>query len=192
MTARKPVKKATTPPIEIVRKDGSVTHSHGAKRGYSRPPFEPGHTVSLVHGAFSPAARAAEVEKLEPVFVEWIEQVAPWAAAPEFGPARANYLRHLAVVELLFADVMDTARRLGTAKVPTRRFETLLSALRGELSALGQLGLTPPTRAELAQTVASVEHTLSDLAAQGGAALDRRNASVVDVTEADPQDQEDE
>jgi len=42
-----------------------------------------------------------------------------------------------------------------------------LSALRGELVALGQLGLTPPTRAQLAQTVASTEGALDDLFAQG-------------------------
>ena len=57
----------------------------------------------------------------------------------------------------------------GQRRCRTRRFETLLSALRGELVALGQLGLTPPTKAQLAQTVVSTEANLSDLIAEGAA-----------------------
>ncbi len=118
-------------------------------RGYTNthPPFEPGNAIALKHGAHSPRVVAAKVDELEPAVARWISDRAPWASAPEFELARQNYVRHLAVVSLLYDDVTETAARQGPAKVPTRRFETLLTALRGELAALGQLGLTPPTKA---------------------------------------------
>jgi hypothetical protein len=131
------------------------------------PDFAEGNMAAVKSGAFSPRLVNAKAADLEPEFSEWLVDRAPWAAADEFELTRTNYLRTRAVVELLYADIIETAARLGTAKVPTRRFETLLSALRGELVALGQLGLTPPTKAQLAQTVVSTEHTLGDLMAQG-------------------------
>jgi len=91
------------------------------------PDFEPGNLAAVKSGAFSPRLVDAKAAELEPGFNEWIDRVAPWAAAGEFELTRRNYLKTRAVVEMLYADVTETAARLGTAKVPTRRFETLLS-----------------------------------------------------------------
>jgi hypothetical protein len=138
-------------------------------RGYSWPPFEAGNTAGLVHGAHSARTIAAKAAELEPAFRVWLAEHAKWASAPEFGPVRVNYLRSAAVVELLETDIVATVTEHGTAKVPTRRFETLLSALRNERDALTAMGLTPPTRAQMAATVASTEATLADLRADGEA-----------------------
>jgi hypothetical protein len=155
------------------------------------PDFQPENTAAVKSGAFSPRLVNANAADLEPEFSEWLVDHAPWAAADEFELTRTNYLRTRAVVELLYADITETAARLGTAKVPTRRFETLLSALRGELVALGQLGLTPPTKAQLAQTVVSTEHTLGGLMAEGRtirkAAEARHAAIAAQLNAAEPE-----
>jgi hypothetical protein len=129
--------------------------------------FEPGNTAALVHGAHSERVVAAKCEELSPGFDEWISVRAPWATAAEFGPMRLNYLRSLAIVELLSADILATAAAEGSASIPTRRFETMLSALRNEREALEQLGLTPPTKVNMARTVAGPTGSLADIAADG-------------------------
>jgi len=78
-----------------------------------------------------------------------------------------NYLRSLAVVELLTESVVQTTATVSAASVPLRRIETLLASLRGEREALGQLGLTVRTKATMALTVASTEATLLDLESAG-------------------------
>ena len=138
-------------------------------RGYSWPTATPGNAIALKHGAYSERAIAAKCEQLEPGFESWAEENAPWVAAPEFAPQRLNLLRSQAIAHLLFDDIMATTATHGASKVPTRRLETALSALRGEREALALMGLTVRTKAELKQTVASTEHTLSDLMAQGRA-----------------------
>jgi hypothetical protein len=57
----------------------------------------------------------------------------------------------------------------------TRDLEVFLSALRNQREALGELGLTVRTKAELGQTVASTEKTLVDLTAEGRAIRQARN-----------------
>jgi hypothetical protein len=104
---------------------------------------------------------------------------APWAAADEFAPQRLNYLRSLAVVELLTESVMQTAATKGAASIPLRRIETLLASLRGERDALAQLGLTAKTKAQMALTVASTEATLADLAAAGQSTSGFREQEIV-------------
>jgi hypothetical protein len=151
--------------------------------------FEPGNDVALKHGAHSPRSVAAKAAELEPAFQTWLAEHAPWTAAPEFGPVRVNYLRSAAVVELLEADIVATVTEHGTAKVPTRRFETLLSALRNERDALTAMGLTPPTRAQMAATVAATGATLSDLAARGAEINRRRDVELSLVEGADEEDQ---
>ena len=104
------------------------------------PDFQPGNTAALVHGAYSERAIAAKCDELSPGFAEWVAKRAAWAARPEFGPARINLLRASALVEMLYDDVIDTATARGSAAVPTRRVDTLLTALRGPArDALAQL-----------------------------------------------------
>ncbi len=113
-----------------------------------------------------------------------------WAASDEFEPLRVLYLRSLAVVELLADDVLTTVAANGVSSVPTRRFETLLSALRNERDTLSELGLTPTTRAAMAQTVASTEATLHDLAARGRQINERRDAELALIESHDSPDED--
>jgi hypothetical protein len=139
-------------------------------------PFEPGNDVARKHGAFSPRTVAAKCDELAPGFDAFLAERAPWAAGDEFAPMRLNYLRSLAVVELLTASVVETAAAKGAGSVPLRRFETLLASLRGEREALAQLGLTARTKAAMALDVASTEHTLQDLMAEGRRIIEAREA----------------
>jgi hypothetical protein len=146
--------------VPATRKDGTPTLT---ARGYSWKQFEPENTAAVKSGAFSPRLVDAKAAELEPAFREWLVDHAPWAAADEFELTRTNYLRTRAVVEMLFATI--------SASSPTRRFATLLTALRSELVALDKLGLTPPAKAQLAQTVVSTEGALGDLVRAGEQAM---------------------
>jgi hypothetical protein len=53
------------------------------RRGYSWPPFEAGHELSMRHGANSQRRLGPVAARLEAEVVE----VAPWCAQPAFGPA---------------------------------------------------------------------------------------------------------
>jgi hypothetical protein len=159
-----------------------VGHGRPA-RGYKWADATPGNTIALKHGAYSERTIAAKCETLEPGFIEWLSDNAPWAAAAEFAPQRLNLLRSQAITHLLFDDILVTAADNGAAKVPTRRLETALSALRGEREALALLGLTVKTKAELKQTVASTEGALQNLAATGRAIRLRRDAELAGTDE---------
>ncbi len=84
-------------PVILVRKDGSTAQSHGAARGYSWPPFPPGHTLSLVHGAESERAIAARADLVHAELLE----VAPYLDEPKFIPAVRRYLAAAAREALL-------------------------------------------------------------------------------------------
>lgn len=135
------------------------------------PDFEPNNDVARKHGGFSPKAIEAKGDELAPGFGAYLAEHTPYTAGDEFAPMRLNYLRSLAVVELLTASVVETAAAKGAASVPLRRFETLLASLRGEREALAQLGLTARTKAAMALDVASTEHTLAALQEEGRAIL---------------------
>jgi len=145
-------------------------------RGYSWAPFEPGHTLSLRHGARSPRTVQAKVDELEPTFAAWLDEHAPWAAAPVFELSRINTLRNRAIVDLLVTSIFETAEAKGADAVPLKRFEMCLSALRSEREALRDLGLTPQTSAQLASTVTDTEASLARLTATGAAIMERRPA----------------
>ena len=175
-------------PPEVVRKDGS---SGLAAWGYSWEPFRVGNTAAVRHGAYSDRIVGEKIAKLAPEFRDWLAGNAPWAAAEPFAPLVLNYLRSSAVLELLLEAVVEGAQKGGPASVPTRRFETLLAALRGQREALRDMGLTPGTKAELAHTVAGTEATLADLAAEGREILARRQAgqAAQEVLDAEPDDE---
>lgn len=62
--------------------------SQGPKRGYSWPPFEPGHTASVKSGAGSERLLTPVVEELRAA----VGEAAPWVLAPAFGPALESWL----------------------------------------------------------------------------------------------------
>jgi hypothetical protein len=137
------------------------------------PDFEPGNVVALKDGLHSPPVRAAMAAELEPEFNEWLSAVAPYATGPAFELMRQNGIWSTAIVELCGRKLVKALD--GGPEMTTRDLEVFLSALRNQREALGELGLTVRTKAELGQTVASTEKTLVDLTAEGRAIRQARN-----------------
>jgi hypothetical protein len=141
-------------------------------RGYSWPQFEPGHTISLAHGANSErtlAPLAAEIERRR------IEE-APWLASPLYLPAVRSLARCEAELELRWAWVDehglvddDGNDRPGTVRLD--RAEARAAKLRE------QLGLTPMATVRMLAGLSAVDGpaALDGLEAlrQAGAAVRR-------------------
>jgi hypothetical protein len=149
-------------------------------RGYSWPPFEPGHTLSLVHGANSKRAieaRAAEVRS-------HIFEAAPWLAdQPAYLPAIARYLRAEARELLIHEHILKVADEKGTGAVPQRLWEQATAAANAAMKAGALLGLDPQSLARLRAVTGHVEitqATLADLKAQGQATTGYR-ANAIDA-----------
>lgn len=148
----------------------------GDYTGQRHPPFEPGHTLSLKHGARSPrviAARAVEVH-------EDLIAHAPWLAEDHFLPAVARYLDAAATESLLMDHVRAVSEAQGVGKVPSRTWEQLTAARRLAAKLGADLGLDPIGHARLRAVAAQAEgaiQSLADLAAQGAAIRAARQAS---------------
>jgi hypothetical protein len=156
----------------------------GDKRGYSWPPFEKGHTLSIVHGADSERTLEARAAELRPKLFElcpWLEQVDVIAVA-RFLRVEARSL----ILEAYMAGLIDQG---GPGTVPIRMWEqaNATDRLAGDLGS--KLGLDSAGRAQLRQTVASTEATLADLRADGAATAGFRRLGELlddaDTTEAD-------
>jgi hypothetical protein len=154
-------------------------------RGYSWPPFQPGHTLSLRHGARSPRTyQPLARELVAGVLVErpWLagypEALAAWSEAE----ARCDLLRRwLADRELL--DDAGVSEQVTGALHWLTRLETVADRLRQ------RLGLDARSDVELLKGQAEVARTQVDLAAVAAAgreALGR--AEVVAVERGDDDD----
>lgn len=149
--------------------------------GVERPPFEPGHRLSTIHGAYSPRAieeRAAQVHGA-------LYEVAPWLSEDHYAPSVARYLQATAREALAHEALMAMAPG---ARGFTRLLETATAASRLAWFMGDALGLTPAGHARLKMLVAGGEHaerSLADLASEGRrvrlAAVD---ASAVDEDQA--------
>lgn len=128
-----------------------------------RKPFEPGHTLSLIHGANSDRTIAARAELVRPRLYD----VCPWLHDTMDIVAVDRFLRAESRALILHEYIIEVVDEKGAGKVPSRLWEQATAA--DNLAAkLGHtLGLDPTGRAKLQQTVASTESTLVDLAAQG-------------------------
>ncbi len=155
-------------------------------RGYSWPPFEPGHTYSLVHGAESPRvieAKAAEVR-------EQIRTIAPWLDEPAYLPAVSRWLRAEARALLLHDHIDAVSSSKGTGAVPSRTWEQATASDRLAARLGTDLGLDPIGRARIVATATSAEvgqATLADLAEQGRQTSGYRR-HVLDATTDDQND----
>ena len=135
-------------------------------RGYSWPPFEPGHTLSLVHGGYSETAieaRAAEVR------VQLFD-LAPWLQQDAFVPAVARFLRAEARERLIHEHIVKVSAERGAGAVPQRLWESATACANASMKASALLGLDPQSYARLRATTgtaAATEAGLADLAAQG-------------------------
>lgn len=135
-------------------------------RGYSWPPFEPGHTHSLVHGASSERmieARAAEVR------VQLFE-LAPWLQQDAFVPAVARYLRAEARELLIHEHIAKVAAEKGAGAVPQRLWEAATACANASMRTSALLGLDPTSYAHLRATTgnaAAAEMSLASLIEEG-------------------------
>lgn len=147
--------------------------------GQMRPPFAPGNTLSLVHGAESErtiAARAAEVR-------DRLLEVAPELAEPRFLPAVDLYLKAVARADLLDAYVTKVSAEEGPHKVPQRVWEAATAAARlaGQLG--DKLALSPEGYGRVKLLLHAAEapeerrQRLADLAATGRALRESREAT---------------
>lgn len=113
-------------------------------RGYSWPPFEPGHTKSVKHGAASPRLVSPIAERLAADLVE----SAPWAGGRQFAETVRAWAWAQAQCVLLH-EYLDVHGVLDDRGVPRpavgllERVETRAASLRGEL------GLSPLALARL-------------------------------------------
>jgi hypothetical protein len=150
---------------------------HKGARGYSWPPFEAGHTLSIVHGADSPRTVAARAELVRPRLFE----VCPWLHETMDVIAVDRFLRAEARALILHEHIAAVTDEKGAGKVPVRLWEQVTAADRLAAQLGNVLGLDPTGRARLQQTVASTEATLADLAAQGAQTRGRRPGAGQDV-----------
>lgn len=148
----------------------------GDARGYSWKAFEPGHTISVQHGAYSPKVVdpvAAEIERearARPSWPAYLDggdydfEIGAWANAEAVCTILRNYLAKLGATEYWLTEREDTdvdedqvtdthrRRRSGTKRIQSalemlRRWEATAANSRKEL------GLTPLARARLGRDV---------------------------------------
>lgn len=134
--------------------DNSQSDAVHPVRGYSWPPFQPGHELSTRHGAYSPR-RIGERAAL--ISAEVLE-LAPHLAEPEFALALTEYAMARARVELTSVAIEDHLATAPIAKLSPRLIEAATAASREAGSQRASLGLDPRSLAELRQI-----STLADL-----------------------------
>jgi hypothetical protein len=171
--------KSKPEPLKLLRKDGSVSESYGPATGKVRPPFEPGNTAALVHGASSERTIAAKVQELRVALFE----VAPDLDKPRFQETVERYLRAVAREKLLHAYLIEK----GPEHVGQRLWEGATSSANVAQKMADALGLTPAGYHRLKALWGEgvrAEHdvaALESLAARGA----EIRASRLDVIEAD-------
>lgn len=152
---------------------GHGGQANGAGAGGPASSFDPGHELSLRHGAYSP-------RKVDPLARELVEQVAaqvPYLAAdPSYAPAVWAWARAEAQVQLLDEYLQEMGSIDGD--VPRPLLETFRHFMRLAADARSRLGLDPMSRAKLGRDVTSAS---VDLAALMAEANGRVRADVVDV-----------
>lgn len=162
-----------------------------------RPPFQPGHTLSMRHGAYSerrigPLAEQLAADLLaDPTTPDYLREA-------RFAGAVLAWARAEAVVRLYLAwlDAQDLDK-------PARGALAVLEALRkaeaAAATARSRLGLDPVSRAKLARDLATAgfmsrggAEPLAAVAEVGRAALERARAAGALPGEVDDQDAIDE
>jgi hypothetical protein len=137
------------------------------------PPFQPGHELSLVHGASSPTKIRARAELVHQGLLE----AAPWLDAPHFLPSVSLYLRSAARSSLLDEYIERVAAEKGIEHVPARTLEQATAASNRAFKQAEALGITPAGFNKLkllAAGAAGAEQSLADLAAKGREIRQRR------------------
>jgi hypothetical protein len=146
-----------------LRQDGTEAWSPSPARGYSWPPFEPGNTASVRHGAGSRRILSPIAER----FAEQAVEVAPWLDRPAFRSALAAWAWAEAVCSRYRAwfderDVLDPE----TDK-PSPNVQRWHEWERKALTARERLGLDPSSLSLLMARLAEATKTALPLLADG-------------------------
>jgi hypothetical protein len=154
----------------------------GPARKYTWAPFEPGHTLSLQHGGYSPRVYGDTAEALVAWVLEQRPHLAPYSTAVAAWAeleARCGVLRaHL-----------DEHGMLDDRGRPRPAVELLLRLERQADRARQRLGLDPRADVDLVKATAETQHLTSDLDAireAGRKALETAERAEVISAEADP------
>lgn len=132
--------------------------------------FEPGHTLTLVHGANSERAIAAKAAEVH----EELLTLVPYLAEEKFLPAVSRYLSAAAREALLHDYITALSAEKGPGAVPSRVWEQATAATRLAAKLGSDLGLDPLGHARIRALSAGAgvaEASLADLAAEGRRAL---------------------
>ncbi len=168
-----------------------VDPGRGPARGYSWAPFEPGHTVSLRHGAWSPRSIAPVAAELE----QGLHATAPWTTGSAFTAARSSWSWCEAQCCLLRA-WLDEVGLLDPDTHEPRPASALLDRLENRAAKLRtELGLTPLALTKLLSGLSSVNPAaaqggLDALVAAGAQIRARADEALLDVATTEPTDQE--
>lgn len=161
----------------------------GGARGYSWPPFQPGHELRLEHGARS----TRRVTPIAERYAAALAEVAPWTASPAFTGTVRSWAWAEGQAELLraFLDEHGHFDAEGQERGAVRTYDRV----EGRLAKMrDQLGLTPASAMKVLQTAADLAATtgnddgLRALQAEGARILEGRLAQVDDDTTEGPDD----
>jgi hypothetical protein len=158
----------TEPSAEV-----ELDHDGTPLEPWQRPPFRPGHTLSMRHGAYSP-------RRYEPLAAEMIDQVLEHAAQPgsstaylsepSYRPALWSWAKteaQLQLIEEWLAEHGDQAGGFidgeGEMRGPANYWLRLSASAAKQRESLG---MTPLSRARLGRDVASSQVDLARLAAE--------------------------
>jgi hypothetical protein len=156
----------------------------GPARGYSWPPFQPGHTMSVVHGAWSERAVGPRADAIATAVLEDAD-FPDHVRSPVFRMSLAAWARAEAVASLLYdylvtlgPEAMMTPRLAGT-RAPAdlwRAADAHAAKLRSEL------GLSPVSYAKIAKDLGlagrAAEDALERMAKAGREIRERREADL--------------
>jgi len=153
--------------------------SHGAARGYSWPPFKPGHALSLKHGAFSRYV-IPEADELAAVVLD---------STAHLGDADAAAVRDYAIAQVRawrLAAWVEKHGELDADGEATPAFIRLTQWLDRAEKARGRLGLDPVSRAALAVDEITARRNAGAMAreelAEGRRLRERAEARLIDAT----------
>jgi len=148
-------------------------------RGYRWEPFQPGHEITMRHGAHSERRWRPIADRLAATLVD----AAPWATRPAYAPTVAAWCRVEAQLHLVTA-WLDEVGPLDDDGVP-RPATTLATTLETRAQALrAELGLSPLALARLTAALSAApgadDDGLAKLRAEGAAILAARADHLTD------------
>lgn len=133
---------------------------------WQRPPFRPGHTLSLKHGAYSP-------RRVEPLAEELVEStlaaaadrgsVTAYLSEPSYRPSLWAWARAEAKVQLLTEWLMDRGGDLDEDGEVRSAAALLERVERRAVTLRARLGLDPLSRAKLGRDVAAGSLSVAQL-----------------------------